>query len=113
MSDTPKFAEIDKIAEGVHEINSGETKKIIVKDGVITGTDVDHQIFKKSPQMKKWKETLGTLSKKEQKEYIQEKRARPRSPEAQKNVDERTEKLQQLYEKEIRPNTSLVHFWLG
>ena len=113
MSETQKFAKIDKIAEGVHDINSGETKKIIVKDGLIHGTDVDHHIFKKNPQMKKWKETLGALSKKEKEEYIQEKRARPPTPEEQKNVDERTKKIQQLYEKEIRPNTSLVHFWLG
>ena len=78
MSNTQKFAEIDKIAEGVYKIN--EKEEIKIKNGIISGAnvsvmrDADNPFFEKHPQLKKWKKTLRALPKKEQEEYTQEKK---------------------------------------
>ena len=79
MSNTQKFAEIDKIAEGVYKIN--EKEEIKIKNGIISGAnvsvmrDADNPFFEKHPQLKKWKKTLRALPKKEQEEYTQEKKS--------------------------------------
>ena len=95
MSNTQKFAEIDKIAEGVYKIN--EKEEIKIKNGVITGSDIsvmrdaDNPFFEKNPQLKKWKETLRALPEKEQEEYTREKKSQPLTPEAQKTKEQERE----------------------
>jgi len=110
MSNTQKFAEIDKIAEGVYKIN--EKEEIKIKNGIITGSDIsvmrdaDNPFFEKNPQLKKWKETLRALPKKEQEEYTQEKKAQPLTPEAQKTQENKVD------DEIIPPNTERLSFLL-
>jgi len=91
MSNTQKFAKIDKLADGLeglteHDIEEGNT-----------------------PPHKKWKAAVNALPKEKKKEYFEQK-----YDESRKDKEwQKEQKLEKLYEKEIRPNTSLVHFWLG
>ena len=91
MSETQKFAKIDKLAEGLRGLTEQDLEK---------GNNPEH---------KKWKSALNALPKKDQQEYKQQK-----YDESRKDKEwQREEKLKKLYEKEIRPTTSVVHFWLG
>ena len=91
MNNTQKFAKIDKLADGLeglteHDIEEGNT-----------------------PPHKKWKAAVNALPKEKKKEYFEQK-----YDESRKDKEwQKEQKLEKLYEKEIRPNTSLVHFWLG
>jgi len=91
MSETQKFAKLDKLAEGLR----GLTKEDLEKGN--------------NPQHRKWKSALNALPKKDQREYKQQKYDESRKDEEW----QREEKLKKLFEKEIRPGTSVVWFWLG
>ena len=56
MNNTQKFAEVDKLANGLHELKG-----------------VPDELREKSPQHKKWKKALDALPKKDQQEYKQQK----------------------------------------
>ena len=92
MNKTQSFEKLDKLAEGLRGLSELPDKE-----------------REKAPAMQKWKKALHELPKKDQEEYKQQK-----YEEAVKDKKwQKEQKLEKLYEKEIRPNTSLVHFWLG
>ena len=93
MNNTHKFAELDKLAEGLRGL----------------GPDLEAGTLENTPQHKKWKSALNALPKKDQQEYKQQK-----YEESQKDKEwQKEQKLEKLYEKEIRPNTQIIFFWLG
>ena len=79
MSETQKFAKLDKLAEGLR----GLTKEDLEKGN--------------NPQHRKWKSALNALPKKDQREYKQQKYDESRKDEEW----QREEKLKKLFEKEI------------
>ena len=93
MSETQKFAKIDKLAEGLRG----------------HGAELEAGTLKNTPEHKKWKSALNALPKKDQQEYKQQK-----YDESVKDREwQREQKLKKLFEKEIRPDTKVVWFWLG
>ena len=62
-----------------------------------------------SPAIKKWRDTKASLPKKHVKDFYEKAH---QDSQNDKEWQEQ-QKYEKLYEKEIRPNTSLVHFWLG
>ena len=60
---------------------------------------------KKDPVVKKWDEAKATVPKKHRESFYEKKYEEARN--------DKEWKRKQLYEKEIRPNTKTVHFWLG
>ena len=83
MNKTQTFEKVEKAAEDLRGLNN------------LSRTEVF-----KTPQHKKWKTALKELPKEKREEYMDK-------------IYEESQKSKALYEKEIRPNTSLVHFWLG
>ena len=88
MNKTQTFEDLDKLTNGLRDMSGLSDKE-----------------QKKTPERKKWREAMDALPKKEKKEYLD--RA------YQKSQEERIDKVGLLYQKEIRPNTSCIHFWLG
>ena len=96
MSETQKFAELDKLAEGLRGLTEQDLEK------------------GNNPQHKKWKSALNALPKKDQQEYKEQKYDESlKDKEWQRDGRQREEKLKKLFEKEIRPKTKVVWFWLG
>ena len=83
MNKTQTFEKVEKAAEDLRGLNK-----------------LSHTELFKTPQHKEWKKALKELPKEKRKEYVDK-------------TYEKSQKSKALYEKEIRPNTSLVHFWLG
>ena len=92
MSETQKFAKIEKTLEGLRGLS-----------------DLPKEERKKNPGMIKYREELNKLSKKDKEEFFE------KSYQDSQNDKEWQEqqKYQKLFEKEIRPNTKIVYFWLG
>ena len=98
MNNTHKFAELDKLAEGLRG----------------RGPEFEADTLKNTPEHKKWKSALNALPKKDQQEYKQQKYEESRKEKAlEKSAEIREEELKKLFEKEIRPETQIVYFWLG
>ena len=95
MSKTHTFEELDKLTNGLKDIS---------------GLSDEEQ--KKTPERKKWRAAMDALPKKEKKEYLD--RAYQKSREEKIEEDKQKEpKLKKIFEKEIRPNAKVIHFWLG
>jgi len=88
MNKTQTFEKLDKLTEGLRDISGLSDKE-----------------QKKTPERKKWRAAIDSLPKEEKNEYYD--RA------YQKSREDRIDKVGLLYQKEIRPNTSCIHFWLG
>ena len=88
MNKTQTFEKLDKLTEGLRDISGLSDKE-----------------QKKTPERKKWRAAIDSLPKEEKNEYYD--RA------YQKSQEDRIDKVGLLYQKEIRPNTSCIHFWLG
>ena len=96
MSETQKFAKIDKLAEGLRGLTEQDLEK------------------GNNPQHRKWKSALNALPKKDQREYKQQKYDESRKEKAlEKSAEIREQELKKLFEKEVRPETQIVYFWLG
>jgi len=96
MSETQKFPKLDKLAEGLRGLTEQELEK------------------GNNPQHKEWKSALNALPKKDQREYKEQKYDESlKDKEWQRDGRQREQKLKKLFEKEIRPETKVVWFWLG
>ena len=96
MSETQKFPKLDKLAEGLRGLTEQELEK------------------GNNPQHKEWKSALNALPKKDQREYKEQKYDESlKDKEWQRDGRQREQKLKKLFEKEIRPKTKVVWFWLG
>ena len=73
MNNTQKFAEVDKLANGLHELKG-----------------VPDELREKSPQHKKWRTAVDALPKEEKKKYYQQ--------EHDKSIKEKKERSQDLKE---------------
>ena len=92
MNKTQSFEKLDKLAEGLRGLSELPDKE-----------------REKAPAMQKWKSALDALPKKDQEEYKQQK-----YDESVKDKEwQEQQKYKKLFEKEIRPNTKIVYFWLG
>ena len=92
MNKTQSFEKLDKLAEGLRGLSELPDKE-----------------REKAPAMQKWKSALDALPKKDREEYKQQK-----YDESVKDKEwQEQQKYKKLFEKEIRPNTKIVYFWLG
>ena len=86
------------------DLDQTESFKILqdAADGLRGIPDIDN---KKDPVVKKWDEAKATVPKKHRQAFYEKTYEESRN--------DKEWKREQLYEKEIRPNTKTVHFWLG
>ena len=95
MNKTQTFEKLDELVNGLRDIS---------------GLSDEEQ--EKTPERKKWRAAIDALPKEEKKEYYE--RAYEKSREEKIEEDKQKEpKLKRLFEKEIRPNTKVIYFWLG
>ena len=95
MSREQNFEKLDELAEGLRDISG-----------------LPNEEQEKTPEHKKWKAAIDSLPKEERKKYYD--RAYQKSREERMKEEKAKEpQLNKLFEKEIRPKTNIIHFWLG
>ena len=89
IEQTESFEELDNLAEGLRGLRP----------------ELDAGTLNQTPQHKKWKSAVDKLPKEKKKKYYER--------EYQKSREDREFLRKQMFEKEIRSDTQIVHFWLG
>ena len=95
MNKTQTFEKLDELANGLQDIRGLSDKE-----------------QKKTPERQKWRAAVDALPKEEKKEYYDRAYQKSREEKIEEDKQKKPQ-LKKLFEKEIRPNTKIIHFWLG